>query len=244
MRGGQATIRADVPGGTRARGLRARARLERYFGDQVPARRRSRDADLFSMLCRSQDDDGAGFSDHDVVNHMIFVLMAAHDTSAITLSMLAYELGRHRDWQDALRDEALGRPDDTLHLHDLDNYPLLDAAFKEILRMYAPAGTLFRQAIKDTEILGHYVPRKTQIAISVYASMRLSDWWEDPDRFDPGRFTGGADAAAISRYAFAPFGGGAHKCIGQHFADMSVKATCTNCFGGSTGRCLSTTVHS
>ncbi|MGE2729816.1 cytochrome P450 [Mycolicibacterium vaccae] len=221
--GGQAIIRADVPGGIWARGLRARERLERYFADQLPARRAGDGTDLFSMLCRSRTDDGAAFSDDDIVNHMIFLLMAAHDTSAIAVSMLVYELGRNRGWQDALRDEARCTPVASPTLAGLESYPLLDAAFKETLRMYAPAGTLFRQTVKDTEVAGHFIPRKTQVAVSVYASMRLADWWPNPDQFDPGRFTGGADASAIHRYAFAPFGGGVHKCIGQQFADMSVK---------------------
>ncbi|WNG88456.1 cytochrome P450 [Mycobacterium sp. ITM-2016-00317] len=225
VRGGQAVVRVDVPGGLWARGLRARERLEKYFHAQLPDRRGSDGTDLFSMLCRSRDDDGLRFSDQDIVNHMIFLLMAAHDTSAIALSMLAYELGRNIEWQNALRDEALGRPDDSPTLSALENYPLLDAAFKEILRMYAPAGTLFRQTVKDTEVAGHYIPTKSQVAISVYASMRLPDWWDDPDQFDPGRFTDGSAGHAVSRYVFAPFGGGAHKCIGQQFADMTVKAT-------------------
>ena len=55
--------------------------------------------------------------------------------------------------------------------------------------------------------------------------MRLADWFPDPDTFDPSRFTTGSDPRAIHRYAFAPFGGGAHKCIGQQFADMTVKVT-------------------
>lgn len=223
VRGGQAILRADIPGGVWARGLRGRERLERYFHSRLPARRAGDGTDLFSTLCRSQTEEGARFSHADIVNHMIFLLMAAHDTSAIAISMLTYELGRNRDWQNALRDEAEANPCDALTLEDLDAYPLLDAAFKEILRMYAPAGTLFRQAIKDTEILGHYVPRKTQIAVNVYASMRLADWWPDPDTFNPARFTSPADTQAISRYVFAPFGGGVHKCIGQQFADMSVK---------------------
>ena len=225
VRGGQAIVRADVPGGTWARGLRARERLEEYFRKQLPDRRRSDGADLFSMLCHSRDEDGLRFSDQDIVNHMIFLLMAAHDTSAIALSMLTYELGRNIKWQRALRDEALARPNDAPALADLEDYPLLDAAFKEILRMYAPAGTLFRQTVKDTEIAGHYIPRKSQVAINVYASMRLPDWWKDPDRFDPGRFTDAGAFNSVSRYVFAPFGGGAHKCVGQHFADMTVKAT-------------------
>lgn len=225
VRGGQAIVRADVPGGTWARGLRARERLEEYFRRQLPDRRSSDGSDLFSMLCRSRDEDGLRFSDEDIVNHMIFLLMAAHDTSAIALSMLAYELGRNIDWQNALRDEAVARPNDAPQLADLEHYPLLDAAFKEILRMYAPAGTLFRQTVKDTEIAGHFIPRKSQVAINVYASMRLPDWWDDPDRFDPGRFTDARAFNSVSRYVFAPFGGGAHKCIGQQFADMTVKAT-------------------
>lgn len=223
--GGQAVIRADVPGGAWARGLRARERLERYFAAQLPARRAGEGTDLFSMLCRSRSDEGDRFSDADIVNHMIFLLMAAHDTSAIAISMLVYELGRNVGWQDQLRDEALRHPDGELTIRDLaEGYPLLDAAFKEALRMYAPAGTLFRQAITDTDVAGHFIPRKSQIAINVYASMRLADWWPDPDRFDPRRFLDGADAGPVHRYAFAPFGGGVHKCLGQQFADMNVKA--------------------
>jgi cytochrome P450 len=224
VRGGQALIRADVPGGTWARGLRARARLERYFAEAIPARRAGDGADLFSMLCRVRSEEGDRFSDGDIVNHMIFLLMAAHDTSAIAVSMLVYELGRNIEWQNRLRDEALENTNDELTLRDLEaGYPLLDAAFKEILRMYAPAGTLFRQAIADTEVAGHFIPRRTQVAINVYASMRLSDWWPDPDRFNPGRFLDGADPKPVHRYAFAPFGGGVHKCLGQQFADMNVK---------------------
>ena len=90
--------------------------------------------------------------------------------------------------------------------------------------MYAPAGALFRQTVKDTEVAGHFIPHRTHVAISVYASMRLEDWWPNPDQFDPGRFLAGADATPIHRYAFAPFGGGVHKCLGQQFADMNVKA--------------------
>ncbi|OBK16362.1 cytochrome P450 [Mycobacterium asiaticum] len=226
VRGGQALLRADIPGGVWARGLRARERLERYFSQQVPQRQRGDGNDLFSMLCRSEDDEGARFTHDDIVNHMIFLLMAAHDTTAIALSMLTYELGRNPQWRNALRDEAISQPNDNPTVLDLDTYPLLDAAFKEILRMYAPAGTLFRQTVRDTDILEHFVPAKTQIAINVYASMRLGDWWPNPDTFDPARFVSSPESrAAVSRYVFAPFGGGAHKCIGQQFADMAVKAT-------------------
>ncbi len=223
VRGGQAAIRANVPGGVWARGLQARKRLERFFLDLLPARKRGDGTDLFTVLAQSETDDGLRFSDADIVNHMIFLLMAAHDTSAIALSMLTYELGRNPLWQSRLRQEALTVPVDVSSYGGVDELPLLDQAFKEILRMYAPAGALFRQAIKDTEILGHFVPRKSQIALSVHASMRLPDYWPDPDTFDPSRFENPANRDALHRYAYSPFGGGVHKCIGQYFAGMTVK---------------------
>ena len=75
----------------------------------------SRDgADLFSMLCPSESEDGERFTDQDIVNHMIFLLMAAHDTTAIALSMLIYELGRNEHWQNTLRAEAIQRPSSRL----------------------------------------------------------------------------------------------------------------------------------
>ena len=132
VRGGQAAIRANVPGGIWARGLRARKRLERYFFDLLPERQRGSGSDLFSVLARSQTDDGLRFADRDVVNHMIFMLMAAHDTSTIALSMLTYELGRNPHWQNLLREESLAHPADTPDLAGLEGFPLLDQAFAKL----------------------------------------------------------------------------------------------------------------
>ncbi|MGH3433687.1 MAG: cytochrome P450, partial [Thermocrispum sp.] len=107
VRAGQAIVRADVPGGIWHRGLRGRRELERYFRGQIPAKRASEGQGLFGVLCRAQTEDGDRFADDDVVNHMIFVLMAAHDTSTITLAMMAYYLGRHPEWQQRVRAESL-----------------------------------------------------------------------------------------------------------------------------------------
>ncbi|TSD94449.1 cytochrome P450 [Skermania sp. ID1734] len=224
VRGGQAFVRASIPGGTWSRGLSGRKYLQRYFRSHIAAKRAGDGQDLFSVLSRAQTTEGHRFTDEDVVNHMIFVLMAAHDTSTLALSMLTYLLGRNREWQDRLRAEsvALGKP--TLTYDDLDKLPALDMAFKETLRMYAPAGVLFRQAVKDTDILGHYVPAGTDVMISAYASMRMEPWWERPNEFDPERFSEERREDKSHRYAWSPFGGGAHKCIGLYFGGMTVKA--------------------
>ncbi len=222
--GGQAIIRADVPGGKWHRGLESRRRLERYFNSQLAAKRASSDDDLFSVLCRAETEEGERFSDEDVINHMIFTMMAAHDTSTITLSMMGYYLARHPEWQDRLRDESRALGKDAIGYDDLDALPSMDLVFKETLRMNAPVGTLARQAVKDTELDGRYIPRGTKLMLAIYASQRMEPWWRDPDTFDPERFSDARREDASHKYAWVPFGGGVHKCIGLHFGSMEVKA--------------------
>lgn len=224
VHGGQAIIRADVPGGKWHRGLESRRLLEEYFRVQLPGKRSGNGDDLFSVLCRAESEDGERFSDEDVVNHMIFVLMAAHDTSTITFAMIVYYLAKHPVWQDRLRAEsrALGTP--TINYGDLDRLSSMDLVFRETLRMNAPVGMLARQAIKDTEIVGHYIPGGTRLMLGIYPTHRMEPWWNDPDTFDPERFSRERREDASHRYAWAPFGGHVHKCIGMHFGGMEVKA--------------------
>jgi cytochrome P450 len=222
--GGQAIIRADVPGGKWHRGLESRRLLEDYFRSQLPAKRASDDEDLFSVLCRAQTEDGERFSDDDIVNHMIFTLMAAHDTSTITLTMMGYYLGKHPEWQDRLRAESQALGKATIGYDDLDALPSMDLVFKETLRMNAPVGSLARQAVRDTEIDGRYIPQGTKLMLGIYSTQRMEPWWRDPDTFDPERFTDERREDAVHKYAWMPFGGGIHKCIGMHFGSMEVKA--------------------
>jgi cytochrome P450 len=222
--GGQAIVRAPVPLGKWKRGLESRRLLEDYFRAQLPAKRAGDGDDLFSVLCHAESEDGHRFTDEDVVNHMIFVLMAAHDTSTITLAMMGYFLGRHRDWQARLRAEsqALGKP--AIGYEDLEALPSADLVMKETLRMFAPVGMLARETVKDTQIQGHFVPSGTKVLLDIYPTQRMEPWWRDPDTFDPERFAEPRREDAWHKYAWAPFGGHVHKCIGMHFGGMEVKA--------------------
>jgi len=224
VHGGQAMIRKDVPGGIWARGLRGRRVLEAYFRERLPAHRAGDGDDLFSVLCRAVSEDGERFTDEDIVNHMIFLMMAAHDTSTITLAMMGYYLGRHPEWQEKVRAESreLGR--EWITYDDLDRLGSLDLVMKEAMRINAPVGGLFRQAIKDTEVLGYYIPAGTIVSAGTYGTQRMDEVWNNPDEFDPGRFADDRREDKVHRYAWAPFGGGAHKCIGMYFGTMEVKA--------------------
>lgn len=224
VHGGTAVIRADMPGGVWHKGLRGRRVLGEYFARELPHRRTGQGNDLFSVLARVATLPEHRLTDADVVAHMIFVMMAAHDTSAISISMLAYELARHPDWQERLRAESRSLGKAELDYGDLAKLPSLDLAFKEALRMYAPVAQQARETIADTDIAGHFVPAGTLVMTGPYVMMRQADYWRDPDEFDPSRFDADHREDAAHRFAWAPFGGGAHKCIGLYFGGMTVKS--------------------
>jgi cytochrome P450 len=222
--GGQAIVRADMPGGRWHRGLESRRVLEEYFRAQIPAKRASNGEDLFSVLCHAEDEDGARFSDEDVINHMIFTLMAAHDTSTITVAMMGYYLAAHPQWQERLRTESRALGKGAIGYDDQDALPSMDLVFKETLRMNAPVGMIAREAIKDAEIDGRYIPKGTRLMLGIYPTQRMEPWWRNPDTFDPERFSDERREDASHKFAWSPFGGNVHKCIGMHFGAMEVKA--------------------
>jgi len=221
--GGQAVVRADVPGGRWHRGLASRRLLEEHFRSRIPAKRAGDGQDLFTVLCHAETEDGERFSDADVVNHMIFTMMAAHDTSTITLAMMGYYLARHPEWQERLREEsrAVGKP--AIGYDDAGRLPLMELVLKETLRINAPVGLVAREALKDTELDGRFIPEGTKLMLGIYPTQRMEPWWRDPDTFDPERFTPERAEDAWHTYAWAPFGGNVHKCIGMHFGSMEVK---------------------
>jgi cytochrome P450 len=224
VRAGVAVLRFPVPGLRWSRGLKARKVLEEFFYTQVPRKRLTGGDDLFAALCEAQTDDGHRFTDEDVVNHMIFVLMAAHDTTTITLTSMVYFMAKHPEWQERLREQslALGKP--VLDYDDLDTMTGIDLVMKEALRLVPPVPGLPRHVVEDTAVLGYHIPAGVTVTISPNINHHLARYWPDPDRFDPGRFAEERREDKIHPYAWEPFGGGAHKCIGLYFAGMQVKS--------------------
>src|ERR1700712_2104986 len=116
-------LRQPWPGTPMARGVKGRARIVAYFSEQIPIRRANDGQDLFSQLCRATHDDGALLSTQDIVDHMSFLMMAAHDTLTSSLTSFIGALAASPQWQDKLRDEvnALGlRADDATTFDKLE----------------------------------------------------------------------------------------------------------------------------
>ena len=223
VRAGTSFIRVPVPGGRWSAGLQGRRVLEEVFRERLPAKRQSDGDDLFSALCHAETDDGERFTDDDIVNHMIFLMMAAHDTTTITTSIVAYHLAKFPEWQERARSESLALGDDPLGIDDLGRLPTLDLVIKESLRLVPPVPGLARETASDTDLLGHFVPAGTLIVVSPWFNHFHTEYWSEPGRFDPGRFSDERREDQSHRYAWMPFGGGMHKCIGQHFGLLEVK---------------------
>ena len=196
-----------------------------YLSQQVPIRRAHGGDDLFSELCRATTEGDALMSAQAVVDHMSFLMMAAHDTLTSSLSAFVWLLAANPHWQERLRGEvaSLGlTANEPLSFDQLDAMRLTEMAFKETLRIIPPVPAVPRRALRDFTFTGHRIPAGTSIAINPLFTHHMPDIWPDPDRFDPERFTEAAEAAR-HRYAFVPFGGGAHMCLGLHFAYMQAK---------------------
>ena len=222
-RSGGAIIRTPVPPFKWWRGLQARKNLEDYFTARVAERRDAEGTDMLTVLCHTTDDDGNSFTDEDVVNHMIFLMMAAHDTSTSTLTTMAYHLAANPYWQERCREESARLGDGPLDIDALEKLETLDLVINESLRLVTPLPFNVRRTVRDTELLGYYLPAGTNINLWPALNHRLPELWTDPEKFDPDRFAEPRAEHKRHRYAFAPFGGGAHKCIGMVFGQLEIK---------------------
>jgi len=219
-----ALIRKPVPPFGMWRGVRARRWLVELMRSKLPSKRAAEGPDLFSQLCHARDEEGQRFSDEEVVNHMIFLMMAAHDTTTSSLTTMLYSLARHPEWQERLRAQAQALPAARLSFGDLAGCEQTEWVMKEALRMYPPLTSIPRKAAHDCQFGGFHIPKGTPVGISPIHTHHMPSIWTNPHDFDPERFSPARAEHRRHAYAYLPFGGGAHLCIGQHFADMEVKS--------------------
>ncbi len=219
-----ALVRKPLPPLAMWRGVRARRWLVGLMRSRIAEKRRAETPDLFSQLCHARSEDGEAFSDDEVIDHMIFLMMAAHDTTTSALTTMFYCLAREPVWQERLRADAQALPQAHLGFDDLAGRERTEWVMKEALRLYPPLTSIPRKAARDCEFGGYRIPRGTPVGVSPIHTHHMPELWTEPTRFDPERFSPARAEHKRHAYAYLPFGGGAHLCIGQHFADMEVKA--------------------
>jgi len=216
-------IRLAVPGTLLWRGVRARKYMVEYFRQLLPAKRGGNGADMFSLLCNATDEEGNQYTDQEVIDHMIFLMMAAHDTTTSTLTSMTYVLARHPEWQQRLFEEIESLQVEHLRWDDLERMEQTEWVMKEALRMYPPLSTLPKYSLAPFEFEGVRIPAGAVVVTYPIHTHYMDAYWAEPSEFDPLRFSVERAEHKNHPYCWVPFSGGAHMCIGLHFAIMQIK---------------------
>jgi cytochrome P450 len=196
------------------------------LAELVAQRRRSTGEhhDLLAMLMEAKDEEtGESMTDAQLRDEAITIFAAGHETTSNALAWTFLLLARHPEVAARLYDEVtrvLG--DRAPTLADLPALPFTKNVIQESMRLYPPAWVIGRRAEEEDEVCGHRVPVGTQVLVSPWATHRDPRHWEDPEAFDPDRFTP-ARSEGRAPFAYFPFGGGPRICIGNTFAMMEAQ---------------------
>ena len=170
--------------------------------------------DLLSRLLRAHEaDDGTRFTDQELRDAVVTLLLAGHETTANALASTFYLVSQSAPTQDRLVNEANQQASDS----EPAELPETRKAFLEAIRMYPSIWIIERHAVADDQIGGYLIPKGSTVILSPYLLHRHGEFWQAPERYAPDRFA--LDRiAARPRYVYIPFGLGPHRCIGEHMA--------------------------
>jgi cytochrome P450 len=158
--------------------------------------------------------------DSQVRDEAITLILAGHETSALTLSYTLMLLAQHPDVQARLvceLQDVVG--DHTPTAAHAKRLPYADAVIREAMRLYPPAWAIGREATTPIQVGDVEVPAGTQILIPQWVVHRDPRWFAEPLAFRPERWLD-ERAKALPRFAYFPFGGGPRICVGNHFARL------------------------
>lgn len=170
--------------------------------------------DLLDLLTSARDPEtGKAFTPENLRDQVATLILAGHETTALTLLWACTMLALAPEIQDEVCREAQADPQGGTSLARL---PYTRAVVDETLRLYPPAFIMARLAVGPDTLAGEPVREGDIIAIAPWLLHRHRRLWDDPDAFDPTRFLAGAKP--VPRFAYLPFGAGPRVCIGASFA--------------------------
>ena len=200
--------------------------LDRVVMSLIAERRRdgADRGDLLSMLLAARDEDtGEGLSDQQLRDEVMTLLLAGHETTAMALSWTFYLLSLHPGARRTLEEEVDAAPARRAARRSRICRASVTRAWCWTRRCAStrPRGWSRDRPTADDEIGGFAIPAGSRVLVSPYVTQHDPALWDDPEGFDPERFSPEAQRrAGRPRYAYFPFGGGPHLCIGAGFATM------------------------
>ena len=201
---------------------RARERLEELITERVRQRRESGgwEHDMLQVYMDSTYSDGSKLTDHEITGMVIWFMFAGHHTSSNTTAWTLLEIARNPQYKQRLLAEidALFEDSATLSLKGLREIPLLEGFIRESLRLHPPLNAITRRVMHDWSYKDYVVTAGKNVMVCPHISHKLPEYFDRPETFDPDR------PAPANLFVEIPFGGGRHKCIGNGFAILQVKA--------------------
>lgn len=217
-------VHLDIPYTPYGKGLQARRELTAFYSKHIKRNRENPGEDMFSQMCIARSDKGEMFTDEEIINQMIFVMMASHDTTTSTLTSMIYETAKHPEWQEKMREESRAfYAEAPLAYNRLKDFQVIGMVLNECLRLHPALVVLPRLANRDFHFKGYRIPKGTRVAVSTYATHIDPKIYPNPLKFDPLRFSDERAEHKKVPYSFIPFGAGRHVCIGKYFAEMEAK---------------------
>jgi sterol 14-demethylase len=209
---------------------RARERLTELVSEVIRERQAMAEPprDLLGILLSLKDEatQTPRYAPGVITGILISTMFAGHHTSAGTAAWLLVELLRQPQRCARVIGEidALYADGRDVSYQALREIPELENAVKETLRLHPPLIWLPRTALVDFEYRDWVLPKGTIVAMSSALSHEDGDCFADPRRFDPDRFAAPREEDVKHPWAYVPFGGGRHRCLGANFALMQQKA--------------------
>ena len=202
---------------------KALVRLQALIGGIIAERRASSHieyGDALETFMAGTYTDGSQLTENEITGLVIATMFAGHHTSSGTATWTLTELARQKKYSAEVSEELqeLFKSGTEITLESLREIPKLEAFIEEVLRLHPPLVLLMRRVIEDIEYNGTLIEVGKTVAISIYGSHRNTDYFPDPEKFDPYR------PKPDTLFAYIPFGGGPHKCAGNAFAMMQMKA--------------------
>ena len=180
-------------------------------------------SDILAVLMEARHPkDGQPMPNNQLVNEVMTLIVAGHETTASTMSLIWFLLSQNPEVEHRLFDEADGlRCEDFQNANQRPEFPYALQVIEEALRLYPPGWLMTRKALKDDWLGEYFVPAGTEIYISPYFIQRHPDLWEAPDEFKPERFA--SNCATRSELTILPFSAGPRNCIGEFFARLEIQ---------------------
>ncbi|MBX0297006.1 cytochrome P450 [Haloarcula nitratireducens] len=219
-----ALLPEDVPLPSRWRMRRARETLDDVVDDIIRQKRADPGGDdVISMLLAAGDEDGQSMSEEQIRDEAITLIVAGHETTAVSLTYTTYLLAQHPEIESKLVDELeLVLDNEVPTMSDLPELTYTEQVVKESMRLFPPVPGIIREAKTADEISGYTIPAGSKVLLNQWVVHRDSRWYDDPLAFEPERWTREFEQSLPS-LAYFPFSAGPRRCIGDRFAMLEAR---------------------